>query len=163
MDPLDARALANLAGAKPEATVLDPMCGTGGTLIEAGLAGARVVGVDAQRKMVRGARENCSASLDGDYHLLRGDATDLPLRDDAVDGVVFDAPYGRQSKIARHSLTDLVGGALAEANRVARRAVVVGDRSWADTAVDAGWSVEVSFERPVHRSLTRYVLSLQRE
>jgi tRNA (guanine10-N2)-dimethyltransferase len=162
MAPLDARAFANLAGAEPGATILDPMCGTGGTLIEAGLAGARVVGVDAQRKMVRGARENCRAYLDAGFHLCRGDATDLPFRDDAVDGVVFDAPYGRQSKIARHSLTDLVGGALAEAARVAPRAVVVGDRSWAETAADAGWTVEATFERRVHRSLTRHVLLLGR-
>jgi len=162
MAPLDARALVNLAGAGPNATILDPMCGTGGTLLEAGLVGARVVGVDAQRKMVRGARENCRAYLDADYHLLRGDATALPLADDAVDGVVFDAPYGRQSKIARHSLTDLVAGALAEANRVAPRAVVVGDRSWAETAADAGWTVEDTFQRPVHRSLTRYVSVLGR-
>jgi tRNA (guanine10-N2)-dimethyltransferase len=162
MDPLDARALVNLAGADPGATILDPMCGTGGTLIEAGLVGARVVGVDAQRKMVRGARENCRAHLDTGFHLCRGDATDLPLRDGAVDGVVFDAPYGRQSKIARHSLTDLVGGALAEAARVAPRAVVVGDRSWAETAADAGWTVEAAFERRVHRSLTRHVLLLWR-
>ena len=45
--------------------------------------------------------------------MVRGDATALPLRDDSMDGAVFDAPYGRQSKIARHSLADLVGGALA--------------------------------------------------
>jgi tRNA (guanine10-N2)-dimethyltransferase len=162
MAPLDARAFANLAGAEPGATILDPMCGTGGTLIEAGLVGARVVGVDAQRKMVRGARENCRTYLDGDYHLLRGDATGLPFDDDAADGVVFDAPYGRQSKIARHSLSDLVGGALAEASRVAPRAVVVADRSWAESAADAGWTVEDAFERRVHRSLTRHVHLLTR-
>jgi len=162
MAPLDARAFVNLAGAGPGTTILDPMCGTGGTLIEAGLVGARVVGVDAQRKMVRGARENCRAYLDGDHHLLRGDATGLPLVDDAVDGVVFDAPYGRQSKIARHSLADLVAGALSEAIRVAPRAVVVADRSWTEAAERAGWTVADTFERRVHRSLTRYVHLLVR-
>jgi tRNA (guanine10-N2)-dimethyltransferase len=162
MAPLDARALANLAGAAPGRTILDPMCGTGGTLIEAGLAGARPVGVDAQRKMVRGARENLRTYLDGESDLLRGDATRLPVADDAADGVVFDAPYGRQSKVARHDLSDLVGGALSEARRVAPRAVVVGDRSWIDAARDAGWSVEATFERRVHRSLTRHVLLLSR-
>lgn len=157
MAPLDARALANLAGAAPGRTLLDPMCGTGGTLIEAGLIGARAVGIDAQRKMVRGTRENLRTYLGGDFGVLRGDATRLPLADDAVDGVVFDAPYGRQSKVARHDLTDLVGGALAEARRVAPRAVVVGDRSWGEAAREAGWTVETTFERRVHRSLTRYV------
>jgi tRNA (guanine10-N2)-dimethyltransferase len=166
MDPLLARALANVAGARPGALLVDPMCGTGGLLSEAALVGADVVGVDAQRKMVRGARENLAAALaegveglpePGAFSVLRGDATRLPLRDEAADAVVFDAPYGRQSKIESSSLETLVGDALAEARRVAPRAVVVGDRSWGDAARDAGWTVDGTFERRVHRSLTRYV------
>lgn len=163
MAPLDARAFVNIAGAEPDATILDPMCGTGGVLIEAGLVGARTVGVDAQWKMVRGARENLAAYVDGDADVVRGDATALPLGDETVDGVVFDAPYGRQSKIARHDLRDLVAGALTEAARVSARAVVVADRSWVDAAESAGWTVERVFERRVHRSLTRYVHVLYRE
>jgi tRNA (guanine10-N2)-dimethyltransferase len=171
MDPLLARALANLAGASPDATICDPMCGTGGVLVEAGLVGADVLGVDAQQKMARGAVENLTRYLapaqtppalpdPGTFHTVRGDATALPLPDGAVDGVVFDAPYGRQSKIANRDLGDLVRGAIAEARRVAPQAVVVGDQSWADAARDAGWSVDARFERRVHRSLTRYVLVL---
>ncbi|MFW6321494.1 MAG: methyltransferase domain-containing protein, partial [Halohasta sp.] len=124
MDPLDARALVNIAGAGPETTVVDPMCGTGGLLLEAALVGSRVVGVDAQWKMTRGSRENLTALLDGaDVEIIHGDATALPVVDACADAVVFDAPYGRQSKIARHELADLVGGALAEARRIADRAV----------------------------------------
>ncbi|XVH32930.1 TIGR01177 family methyltransferase [Haloferacaceae archaeon DSL9] len=157
MDPLDARALVNIAGGGPAETVLDPMCGTGGVLLEAGLVGARTIGIDAQRKMVRGARRNLDAFVDGDAHVVRGDATRLPLPDDSVDAVVFDAPYGRQSKIARHRLADLVSGALSEARRVGPRAVVVADRSWDAAAEAAGWTVERRFERRVHRSLVRHV------
>ena len=156
MDPIEARAVANLAGARPGATVLDPMCGTGGILIEAGLVGARVVGSDAQRKMVRGARVNLAAHLDA-FDVLRADATRLPIGDDAVDAVVFDAPYGRQSRIEGRDGASLVRGALAEIRRVSKRAVVVADRSWEDAATDAGWTVEDRFERRVHRSLTRHV------
>ncbi|WP_137291054.1 TIGR01177 family methyltransferase [Natronorubrum halophilum] len=173
MDPLLARAVANVAGARPGATILDPMCGTGGVLVEAGLVGADVIGTDAQAKMVGGARKNLSHFLETDdpspvgvprgaWHVGRGDATRLPIADDAVDGVVFDAPYGRQSKIETHRLEDLVSGALAEARRVAPRAVMVADRSWASEARDAGWELEAAFERRVHRSLTRYVLVLDR-
>ena len=178
MAPADARAYANLAGAAPGRTLLDPMCGTGGLPLEAGLVGADVVACDAQAKMVRGARRNFREYLDGDaadsgrddagtdgppdWHVARGDATALPLPDDAVDGVAFDAPYGRQSKIARHELADLVGGALDEAARVAPRAVLVADRDWRAPARDAGWTVDAAFERRVHRSLTRHVLVLRR-
>ncbi|SFR33316.1 methyltransferase domain-containing protein [Halogeometricum limi] len=165
MDPMDARAYVNLAAgpALPDATVVDPMCGTGGILLEAGLVGARGVGNDAQWKMARGARENLAALLpDADWDVVRGDATALPLRDDAADAVVFDAPYGRQSKIARHELSDLVEGALSEAVRVAPAAVLVADRPWDDEAEAAGWRVDDRFERRVHKSLDRHVLVLSR-
>jgi tRNA (guanine10-N2)-dimethyltransferase len=157
MDPLDARALANLAGAGPGTRILDPMCGTGGTLIEAGLVGSDVVGSDAQWKMARGALENLAAVLEGGYETVRADATALPFRDRTFDGVVFDAPYGRQSKVASEGVDTLVSGALAEARRVAPRAVVVADRPLAAAAREAGWTVDDRFERPVHRSLVRHV------
>ena len=164
MAPLDARALVNIAGAGPETTVVDPMCGTGGLLLEAGLVGSDVIGVDAQWKMARGSRENLAElreeageGFDGEVSVCRGDATALPLVDNAADTVVFDAPYGRQSKIARHELSDLVGGALREARRIAPRAVVVADRSWDEAAGEAGWTVERRFERRVHGSLVRHV------
>jgi len=136
------------------------MCGTGGVLIEAGLLGAHPLGTDAQSKMVRGARQNLGHFLD-DFDVARADATSLPLRDDSVAAAVFDAPYGRQSKIESHDLADLVGGALAEVRRVADRCVLVADRDWRDEAAEAGWTVESRFERRVHRSLTRYVLVLE--
>ncbi|GAB3707941.1 TIGR01177 family methyltransferase [Halorubrum pallidum] len=173
MAPADARAYANLAGAASGRTLLDPMCGTGGLPLEAGIVGADVLACDAQSKMVRGTRENLRAYLDRAvdtrrsdrpaWHVARGDATSLPVHDDAIDGVAFDAPYGRQSKIARHELADLVSGALAEAARVAPRAVVVADRDWRSEARAAGWTVDAVFERRVHRSLTRHVLALDRE
>lgn len=158
MAPLDARALVNIAGAGPDTRVLDPMCGTGGLLLEAGLVGSDVIGVDAQWKMTRGSRENLTALLDEpNFEILHGDATALPLVNDAADAVVFDAPYGRQSKIARHELGELVGGALSEARRVADRAVVVADRSWDNAARKAGWTVDRRFERRVHGTLVRHV------
>ena len=161
MGPLLARALANIAGARPDSTVLDPMCGTGGILVEAGLVGARVVGFDAQSKMARGAATNLAHYLGGESKFATGraDATHLPLADGAVDAVVFDAPYGRQSKI-EGDLHEVVRGALAEANRVAARTVIVGDRPWTDAARAAGWEVENTFERRVHRSLTRHIAVL---
>jgi tRNA (guanine10-N2)-dimethyltransferase len=178
MAPLDARALANIAGAGPDTRVLDPMCGTGGVLIEAGLLGADVVGSDAQWKMARGTRTNLSVYLGGgderpggdrddrvvgSYDVTRADATDLPFRDDSFDAAVFDVPYGRQSKIARHELRDLVSGALSEARRIAPRAVVVADQQVRDVAVSVGWRVEALFEKRVHGSLTRHSHVLTRD
>jgi len=163
MGPLFARALANIAGARSGATILDPMCGTGGILVEAGLVGAEVLGFDAQRKMARGARENLRHFLpDGTWAVGMAEAGHVPLCDGTdVAGVVFDAPYGRQSKI-EGDLHEVVQGALEAAARVADRAVVVGDRPWARVAHETGWMTEAAFHREVHRSLTRHVVVLDR-
>jgi len=142
MDPLLARAVANVAGARPGATILDPMCGTGG---RARGGGPRRRGRDRYRRagedgrgradkfgaLPRARRALADRRVAGSWHVGRGDATRLPLADDAVDGVVFDAPYGRQSKIETHRLADLVAGALEEARRVAPR-----ERSW--SPIDRG-------------------------
>ncbi len=45
MSPKLARCMVNLTGVKENDLVLDPFCGTGGILIEAGIMGARVIGV----------------------------------------------------------------------------------------------------------------------
>lgn len=156
MDPMDARAVANIAGAAPNVRILDPMCGTGGILVEAGLAGATPVGVDAQPKMVSGARQNLDHYLT-DGAVLRGDATRLPFAADSFDGAVFDAPYGRQSKIEGQSLEIIVGEALEEVRRVAGRTVLIADRPWNEAAEAAGWTVAERFDRRVHGSLTRYI------
>ncbi|RRJ28403.1 methyltransferase domain-containing protein [Halocatena pleomorpha] len=165
MGPLLARALANIAGARPGARVLDPMCGTGGLLIESGLAGADVIGLDAQPKMTQGTRDNLTEYLGPDAGtVLTGTATRLPFEADTIDGVVFDAPYGRQSKIVDEhsdgSLSRLVSATLEEANRVAPRAVLVADRPWEEAATSAGWTVETTLTRRVHASLTRRILVL---
>ncbi|CCQ33289.1 ubiquinone-menaquinone biosynthesis methyltransferase protein [Halorhabdus tiamatea SARL4B] len=162
MDPSLARALVNVAGARPDARVLDPMCGTGGLLLEASRVGSAVVGVDALAKMVRGTRENLAAARADAFDVCRGDARRLPLEADAFDAVVVDAPYGRQTKVSADSLAALLRDALAEARRVAPRAVVVGDRPWAGVAREAGWTVSAQFKRRVHRSLDRFIHVLDR-
>jgi tRNA (guanine10-N2)-dimethyltransferase len=76
--------------------------------------------------------------------------------------VAFDAPYGRKSKVVGDR-DGLVRGALAEARRVAPRAVVVADRDVTDGARAAGWRVVARHERRVHRSLVRHVHVLTRD
>jgi tRNA (guanine10-N2)-dimethyltransferase len=138
------------------------MCGTGGVLVEAGLVGASVLGSDAQWKMARGTQRNLRDAFGagGDFDVVRADATSLPVADGAADAVVFDAPYGRQSKVVG-DLRELVTDALAEARRVAPRCVLVADRVWDGAADAAGWTVESRFDHRVHRSLTRHTLVLE--
>jgi tRNA (guanine10-N2)-dimethyltransferase len=165
MAPLLARALANIAiGARSpqDITVLDPMCGTGGILAEASLVGAPVIGGDAQTEMVRGTRRNLGEVVSPDrFDVLQVDAASLPFQAGAVEAIVFDAPYGRQSRVAGHEAGPLVSAALREAHRVAPRAVVVGDHPLEETARAAGWTIRRTLSRPVHGSLTRHIHLLE--
>ncbi|WP_407934012.1 methyltransferase domain-containing protein [Halocatena halophila] len=167
MEPLLARALVNIAGAAPGQRILDPMCGTGGLLIEGALCGATVVGLDVQHSMAAGTRKNVEWAADVNATTITGSASDLPFEDDSFDGVVFDAPYGRQSKIVDderstdRDLERLVSQTLAEVRRIAPRVVLVADRQWNEQATDAGWSIERTFTRRVHASLDRHILVLE--
>ncbi|MGZ7159934.1 MAG: DNA methyltransferase, partial [Methanobacterium sp.] len=80
-------------------TVLDPFCGTGGILIEAGIIGAKVVGMDIDEKMVEGTRKNLKYCNIKDYEVFKGDARNITLPY-KVDAIVTDPPYGISASTA---------------------------------------------------------------
>ncbi|MFW6448139.1 MAG: methyltransferase domain-containing protein [Halobacteriota archaeon] len=161
MGPQLARTLVNLSGIAPGERFLDPMCGPGSMVLEAGLLGARPIGIDFQGRMVRGAARNYAAlgPPSPPLEVLRASAHALPVS--AADGAAFDAPYGRQSPIGHASADDLVEATLAELIAVVPRCVAVFDRPVEGAAERTGWRIVDTFERPVHRSLTRHVAVLE--
>ena len=98
LDPVLARVLVNLSGVEAGEHLLDPFCGTGGILIEAGLCGVGVYGFDVKEEMVEGARENLEEYGVIVHDIRQRDALEL---DDSylsdIDAVVTDLPYGRSS------------------------------------------------------------------
>jgi len=86
-----------LAGIGKGQVCLDPMCGSGTTLIEAalGFGPARLIGGDISADVLAAAREN-SAAADVSLDLLRWDAARLPLADAAVDALLCNMPYGKK-------------------------------------------------------------------
>lgn len=99
MSPKLARGMVNLARAKRGSTVLDPFCGTGGILIEAGIVGARVIGTDIDEKMVEGTKKNLDYCNIKDYNIFQGDARYITL-EEKVDAIVTDPPYGISASTA---------------------------------------------------------------
>lgn len=155
MMPRMIRALVNLAHAMPGEIVLDPFCGTGGTQIEAGMIGCRVVGTDADPFMIRGTRMNLP-----DSDAIVADVRYLPFPDSSVDHVVSDLPYGQSVLIIGSGLDNLYRNALAEIKRVTRpdkRSVIVTHRD-IRPLVSEYFSIVEYFEQRVHRSLTRRIL-----
>ncbi|XRO76484.1 TIGR01177 family methyltransferase [Methanocaldococcus sp. 10A] len=101
MLPKLARAMVNLARIKEEDVVLDPFCGTGGFLIEAGLIGAKLIGCDIDWRMASGTLINLEEYnlLDKVIKVKKLDAKYVKeflneLNIEKVDAIVTDPPYG---------------------------------------------------------------------
>lgn len=160
-----ARCMVNLAQPKRGELVLDPFCGTASILIEAGLMGARVTGLDVKRRMIRGSLQNLryyGVKPDG---MAVADARHLPIA--RVDCVVTDPPYGRSAttlgwstiQIVKHFLS-VVGETLPRGRRIcmaAPKSIKIGK-----TGEEWGLKHIGSHFAYVHRSLTREISVFER-
>jgi tRNA (guanine10-N2)-dimethyltransferase len=158
--PRIARAAINLSGINANELLFDPFCGTGGLLLEAGLVGATVVGSDVDSRMVFGTKMNLDYYDVGGVLLIQ-DAQRLALRDECMDAVATDLPYGRSVSIQAQSLNQLTVKALDEIRRVLKRdgrAVLIAHNPIERQVLDAGFIIEQRHAQYVHKSLTRDIL-----
>ena len=93
MSPKLARCMVNLSRVTEGQLVLDPFCGTGGILIEAGIIGCKVVGSDIYWKMKNGTAINLEYYGITDYRTFNLDVREIKMYE-KVDAVVTDPPYG---------------------------------------------------------------------
>lgn len=95
LHPRLARCLVNLTGAISEqSTIVDPFCGTGGILIEAGLMDFKTIGYDIDELMLKRADKNLK-HFKVEYELRRQDATKIKIK---YKYIVTDLPYARSTK-----------------------------------------------------------------
>jgi len=160
--PRMARTLVNISGAKEGETLLDPFSGTGGILVEACLAGMAGIGVDVQKKLVKGAKANLNGL---DCCLIIGDAKRLPFEDCSINNAVLDTPYGRSALIEATSREDLLSQSLFELYRVlkpGKRMVIVADRPIGDIIMKTDFQIMESHFDRVHKSLIRHITICQK-
>ncbi len=154
LHPRLARALVNLTGIKPSQTLLDPFCGTGGILLEAGLIGCKVLGGDIDQRMVDGSIQNLKH-----YGIIEPDIRKQDISDwsQQVDAIATDPPYGRSASTAKEEITSLYKRAFEMSQSVlkpgGKLAIVLPDEEHVKLS-----SMELEMIQPVrvHRSLTRY-------
>ncbi|MEM3519738.1 MAG: methyltransferase domain-containing protein [Candidatus Hadarchaeales archaeon] len=166
LPPALGRCMVNLARTPRKGSLLDPFCGVGGILIEAGLIGARPIGVDIQREMIEGAKANLMACGVKDFQLMVGDARSLPALE--VDAVATDPPYGRQATTWGTELKELYRDSLPSIAGVLKRKGYLCITSPAeleleDMAKGASLRLIEKHEQRVHRSLTRAIYVFRRK
>jgi tRNA (guanine10-N2)-dimethyltransferase len=165
MPPKLARCLVNLARVSNNSLVLDPFCGTGAFLIEAGVMGCRVIGCDINDAMIQGCRRNLKYYNILSRDLIVGDARSIAFT--PVDSVVTDPPYGRAASRRGIPIESLVLNTLTNLDSfLSNRGYVVlavpQGFPWQKQICDIGYSfVEAHFVRE-HKSLTREILIFNR-
>ena len=110
--PTVAAAMIRLAG--PPGVLLDPCCGSGTILAEAGAVGWDASGTDVDAGAIRAARRNVPGA-----RIDKGDARSLSRPDHSVDAVVSNLPFGQRYTVDG-SVDRWQRDALGEMSRVVR-------------------------------------------
>ena len=165
MPPKLARAMVNLAQPKRGDLILDPFCGTGGILIEAGLIGCRVIGFDAKPNMLRGGLQNINFYGINHEGLVIADARYPPIT--KIDCIATDPPYGRSAstlgtntRLIIESFLSTIGDSLQRGTKICMaspKSLGIGT-----IATKIGFKHLESHFVYVHRSLTREIVVLER-
>lgn len=160
LHPKIARTLVNIADVKSHNLLLDPFCGTGGFLIEAGLMNITVIGSDVSKDMIQGAQKNLKYYQIKPYSMIHSDITNLPdLLSIQVDAVVTDFPYGKATSTQGERLETLYNRAMKSIQSLLRPGgkAVVGTFSNELKEFDSKQMKHLtSYPLRVHRSLTRW-------
>jgi len=160
-----ARCMANLAKPRAGELVLDPFCGTGSLLVEAGLIGCRVLGFDAQRRMIKGSLKNLAYYGVKPEAVIVADARRPPVKE--VDCIVTDPPYGRSATTLGSSTEQLVRDFLSTVQgsvRKGHRICMASPKSIRIGRIgrELGFKHVESHLVYVHRGLTREIAVFER-
>ncbi|WP_461865838.1 TIGR01177 family methyltransferase [Thermococcus sp.] len=161
LHPRISRAMVNLTKAKRE--ILDPFMGAGGILIEAGLLGLKVYGVDIKPEMIAGAKINLQHCGIRDYVLKLGDATNLErlFPEKQFEAIATDPPYGTSATLAGRKRNELYRKALRSMYNVLREGgrLVIAFPITFDGKMEGekiGFKLISRYYQRVHKSLKRY-------
>ncbi len=172
LEPRLARAVVNIAAGPNFDLVVDPMCGTGGLLIESALCNRPTLGIDVDSEMVEGAINNLEwAGVNAEVR--RDDATQFEIGN-KVGGIVLDPPYGRNSqgtvddeillsltlKNMRSQVEQGCGFVLIMPTTPDRIDFVeeIESKEYLELFSDNGWQINARYGIPVHSSLARQII-----
>lgn len=164
LHPKYAKFLVNVSRTREGETILDPFCGTGGILIEAGLLGRKTIGIDLSLNMVVGARLNLKYFGIRNCTIHNADFLKMDF-EERVDAIVTDMPYGKNTSIRDYKLEQLYEDSFKKFHQVLKDdgvcVVVLSSRDHLKFA-DGLFEIISFLEVPQHRSLTRYFVSMKK-
>jgi tRNA (guanine10-N2)-dimethyltransferase len=163
LNPRLAKALVNLTGIK-KGTLVDPFCGSGGILIEAGLMDLKTIGYDIDQIMLNRARINLENYKIKDFRLIKKDATKLNKK---IQYLVTDLPYGRNTK--QKDLENIYKPFISNLKKIlTKRAVICfplfekKNINYKKLIKDNKLKIKKEFEYYLHKSLSKKIFVLDK-
>lgn len=161
LSPKLAKALINLTGVGG-GVLLDPFCGSGGILVEAGLIGLRTVGFDIDKLMLRRAKINLEYYKIKNYMLELRDAIKSSKK---YDYIVSELPFGRNSRVSMKNLELLYFNFLKTLDKILVKKAVLVFPDFLDYKKLINYTklkIEKEFDYYIHKSMTKKILALTR-
>jgi tRNA (guanine10-N2)-dimethyltransferase len=158
LHPKLARALVNLTRVKKGETILDPFCGTGGILLEAGLVGCNPIGGDIDPRMIDGTVQNLKHYGIENFDMRKMDVSDWPSEISQVDAIATDPPYGRSASTAKEPIESLYKRAFNTCHAILKEdgRLAIALPAEKHVSLAENFILEGLYPVRVHRSLTRY-------
>lgn len=168
LQPREARTWVNLSGIRPGERLLDPFCGSGSILLEAGLMGSRIYGSDVDGRMLKGCKRNLeNFGLDSVLKKSNIDVADEKW-DRKFDAIVTDPPYGSSSFYTGGDIIEVYQTLLQKIPELYRgdRKIVIGAPSTVNfkellKISDTELKICDVFREKIHKSLERKVFVLR--
>ncbi len=166
LHPKIAKVLVNLSCISKDKLLLDPFCGTGGILIEAGLMGINIIGSDIEEKMIDGCKKTLDYYNIKDYKLFKSDIGKINNLISNVNAVVTDLPYGKSTTTKGEKMYDLYDRAFENISKVLNknsRAVVGVSKKNLISIGKKYMKLKEIHELRAHRSLTRFFVVYEKQ
>lgn len=167
LHPFFARAMVNLARTPRDGRFLDPFCGVGGIIMEAGIIGAKVIGVDIKKEQIDGARENLEDHQVKKFELFQADMRELEM-EEKVDAIATDPPYGRQASTGGTEMIKIYDESLPVLSRLLKpkRYLCItapSEIEVTEMSKNLELNLKEKYKDRVHGDLTRMIYVFQKE
>jgi len=155
LHPRLAKACVNLLGPGKH-TILDPFCGTGGILIEAGLLGHPIVGYDIDQRMLSACRKNLN------HYKISGklEPRDALAMDDRYKYIVTDLPYGKNTReVPKDLYRDFL--VLIKKNRCNAVIIFPDCYNYRKTMQELRIKITAEFTQYIHKSMSKKIIVIK--
>jgi len=158
-----ARASINLLKLKTNSTILDPFCGIGGILLEGYDMGFKIIGNDISWNDLKYMKKNFDHYFpNSNYVRILADSQTQFLKENSIDGIVTDIPYGKCSRKLGENLYENFLKSAKKYLKPNKRLIIIYANFVEFKQIAKKYFTELKeIDEYINKSMTRHILILE--